>query len=525
MKKIFLIIILLGIIICSITIEGEIKTINSNHIITYNMIEKPNNLIMTDNSNIRQKDLLVALFQGLVSEDIEGEIKPALAEDYKVSEDGLGYTFNIKKNIRYSDGQEIYAEDFVGFFKEFLQDKNNIYAEQLDCVFGAKDFRQGKSDYSKVAISAIDNKTLLIRLNYQCPYFIDIIGQPIMTLREYNKLGNNIENLYSEIKYTGPFKIVSAKDNEGIVLSKNENYYDSNAVTKEKIRVLFIKDSEEALAYFDSKNDNSNNIDIMADSPINEYERLSLEEKINSYPSSTVYYLNFNIFSKGIVSDINFRNALNVSFSKEYYAQQISKDFAKAASVYVPMKEKNYKVFETYGDRDKAFAYLEKTKFTGNEALTVIYEEDGLNRRIVEDMAKNFSSDLKVNIVAKGYKKGELEEAIKNHQFDIYLEKFTPAYSDPYLYYDQWYSKSVNNKTKFSNAEYDSLFINAKYEKNQNRRVELFRQCDNILKNQLPSVPIYYINTAICIKPNLAGVYSTTTGNIKLEYLTRIADK
>ncbi len=83
----------------------------------------------------------------------------------------------------------------------------------------------------------------------------------------------------------------------------------------------------------------------------------------------------------------------------------------------------------------------------------------------------------------------------------------------------------MNNKTKFSNAEYDSLFINAKYEENQNRRIELFRQCDNILKNQLPSVPIYYINTAICIKPNLAGVYSTTTGNIKLEYLTRMADK
>lgn len=489
------------------------------------MSEKPKDLMMTDNSSIRQKDLLVALFQGLVSEDNEGKIKPALSEEYKVSSDGLGYTFNIKNNAKYSTGEEIYAEDFVEFFKEFLQDKNNIYAEQLDCVFGAKNFREGRSDFNNVAISAIDKKTLLIRLNYNCPYFIDILCQPIMTLREYNKLGNNIESLYSEIKYTGPFKIQSANEKDGVVLSKNDNYYDSNEVAKEKIRIRFIKDSEEALAYFDSKNDNSNNIDIMADSPINEYERLSLEKKINSYTSSTVYYLNFNMFSKGIISDINFRNALNVSFSKEYYAQQISKDFAKAASVYAPVKERSYKVFETYGDKEKAFSYLEKTKFTGDETLTVIYEEDGLNRRIVEDMAKNFSADLRVNIVAKGYKKAELEEVIKNNQFDIYLEKFTPAYSDPYLYYDQWYSKSVNNKIKFSNVEYDNLFIKAKYEENQNRRIELFRQCDNILKNQLPSVPIYYINTAICIKPNLAGVYATTTGNIKFEYLTRIVDK
>jgi peptide/nickel transport system substrate-binding protein len=87
------------------------------------------------------------------------------------------------------------------------------------------------------------------------------------------------------------------------------------------------------------------------------------------------------------------------------------------------------------------------------------------------------------------------------------------------LYYDQWYSKSPNNITRYNNSKFDEIFIKAKYETDETQRYILFRQCENILKDDLPAAPIYYINTVICTKPNIMGVYSTSLGNVKLDYL------
>jgi len=117
MKKIFYVILIIGIIICCISVEKESNFTSIDNCITYNLGQKPNNLLMTDNYNIREKDLLLALFQGLVTEDIDGEIIPALAKEYKISEDGLGYTYTIRENLKYKNGKEIDAKTFVEFFR------------------------------------------------------------------------------------------------------------------------------------------------------------------------------------------------------------------------------------------------------------------------------------------------------------------------------------------------------------------------------------------------------------------------
>jgi len=382
MKKIFYVILIIGIIICCISIEKESNFTSIDNCITYNLGQKPNNLLMTDNYNIREKDLLIALFQGLVTEDIDGEIIPALAKEYKISEDGLGYTFTIRENLKYKDGKEIDAKTFVEFFREFLEDKNNIYASQLDCIFGAKEFREGKRSFEEVAITAKEKNVLVIRLNYKCPYFMKIISHPVYTLREYDNLKKNGNNKFLNSNSSGPFYIKELNENNEIVLLKNKNYYSESSVTNEKIKIKFVEDKEKALAYYEMLNNNEDNIDLLVDSPINEYLRLSHEDKVKSFPSNTVFYLNFNITKKGIINDENFRNAINSIISKEYYSQLISKHYAKPASLYVPKSNSSEKLFSTYGNKELAMDYLSKTKFSGKEELTFIYEEDSFNKRI-----------------------------------------------------------------------------------------------------------------------------------------------
>ncbi|MEG0774460.1 peptide ABC transporter substrate-binding protein [Clostridium sp.] len=518
MKKLFYIIFILGIIICSISVEKENKDQVSSDFITYNLGVKPNNLIMTSSYNIREKDLLVALFQGLVTEDMEGEITPSLAKEYKISEDGLEYTFILKENLKYSDGEKITSEEFLDFFKSFLEDKSNIYASQLYCIFGAKDFAQGKVGFDNVAINAKDKNTLVIRLNYKSPYFIKILCEPVYVLRDYKELGKGTLN-YKNVKYTGPFAIEKIYDNGDFGLIKNDMYYNSNEVTDEKIKVTFVEDEEKALASFEL-NDKNNSVDIMTESPINEYLRLSQEGKIRGFSSSTVYYLNFNIHSDNLIGDINFRNALNTAFSKEYYAQQISKDFAKPASLYVPKDNSMEKSFDTYGNKEKGIEYLKKTTFTGQEKIILVYEENSSNKRVAEDLSKNISQDLQIDIICKGYKDEILDQVIQKGEYDIYLSKFTPIFNDLSLYYELWDSKARENKIKYNNSYYDELVRSVKYEIDEEKRASVYKKCEELLKNDLPAVPIYYANTQICIKPNIYGVYASSSGNIRLEYIS-----
>jgi ABC-type oligopeptide transport system substrate-binding subunit len=519
MKRLFYIILLIGILICTITIESKGNLIATNNYITYNLGAKPNNLIMTDSYDIREKDLLIALFKGLISEDIEGNISPALAKEYKVSEDGLEYTFTLREGLKYSNGDIITSKDFVEFFKSFLEDKDNVYVSQLYCIFGVKDFVDGKGDFSNVAIRAKDENTLSIRLNYSCPYFIKILSEPVYSLRDYKNLEKPSYN-DREVRYTGPFLIEKTDKNGELNLTKNLKYYDNDDVTEEKIRVTFIDNVEEALARFEL-NDKNNNIDIMIDSPINEYLRLSLEDKVKSFPSSTVYYLNFNIHSKSLIGDINFRAALNSIFSKEYYAQQISNGFAKPASLYVPRNNTDERTFNTYGNKEIGEEYLKKTKFTGQEQLILVYEKNNFNKRVAEDLAKNILEDLRIDILCQGYEKEELGEILEKGKYDIYLNKFTPISNDLSLYYELWNSKSKENRIKYNNAEFDKLIKSARHEAEEEKRNLLYKQCEMILKNELPSVPIYYVNTLICVKPNIYGVYATALGNIRLEHISK----
>ncbi|WP_017416732.1 peptide ABC transporter substrate-binding protein [Clostridium tunisiense] len=519
MKKLFYIIFLIGILICSVSIENENRAINTTDYISYNLGQRPNNLVMTDNLDVRKKDILLALFQGLVTEDANGEIINGIAEEYTVSEDGLEYTFKIRESAKYSNGDKIVAQDFTNFFKSFIEDKNNIYAEQLNCIFGVQDFKNRKVGFEEVAIKAKDERLLSIRLNYRCPYFIKILSQPVYSLRDYNVLMNGFDESYKKIRYTGPFIVDKINEKKHIIIAKNLNYYGSNEVTNEVIKFTFVEDKEKALANFELNGEGEENIHIVADTPVNEYFRLENEGKLKSFPSNSVYYLNFNIKGNKLAGDINFRNALNSILSKEYYSQQIAKNFAIPASLYVPKGNADKKLFDTFANKNQSEEYLKKTNIKGNETITLVYEEDGLNKRIAEDLAKNILQDLGIHISIKGYRQDELEQVIQKNQYDMHLSKFKPIFDDMYLYYDIWSSKSKENLIRYSNPKYDEIVKAAKYEWNEEQRSVFYRQCEDILREDLPSVPIYYINTILCIKPNITGVYATPSGNIKLEYL------
>ncbi|WP_040193014.1 ABC transporter substrate-binding protein [Clostridium culturomicium] len=516
MKKILAFTMIVMIIFLGISIERDISVVDNKNpydqYINYNMAANPENLKLTATNYVREKDLLINLFQGLVKEDENGKIVGALAEEFQVSEDGLEYNFKLRDNIYYSTGSKITSKDFVDFFKSFLDDESNIYRSDLDFIYGVKDYREGRIDFSQVAIISKDDM-LTIRLNNPCPYFLEILSHPIYVLRDYEKL-NNYKNRYNEIRYTGPFIIKSVLGDE-VILSKNERYYNSKNITDEEIRISFIDSAENALAIFeDTENKTGNKVDVMMDVPVNEVYRLKKQNMIKSFAGNESLFLSFNDSEERISGDIKFRIAVKDSLNREVCSESISESLLNTVYSSVEAEGKTLEVFKPQfeGNAKKYFKDLNKER---NSKIIVIYEDKSLQRRVAKELCEELSKATGMEFEPMAYSSEEIKNVIEAGEYDICISSFQYKYEGEFEYLNQLAAAQGNEECK--DKVHKTLYIMDEDERNT-----VFEECEQILSEKLSQIPLYEVNNVICYKNEFSGFYVNKRGNIDLEMIKRV---
>ena len=544
MKKLLCIILIFMMMLNSGCIEKKVKLTNYRKYLVYNMGELPKDLLMLNSDDIREKDLLLALFEGLVREDKYGQIVPAMAEKFDISADKIGYTFKLRKDLHYSDGTVIKAIDFVRLFHNILLEKDNIFAEQLYCIFGAKDFSMGKVNFDKVAILEKDDLTLEIRLNSPNAYFINILSNPVFTLRETNMNIKNWKDNYGKIQYSGPFIIKAINEDGEISLLKNEKYWRAHEIVSSEMLFTSIKDEEKTLADFETtESSDTSKIDVFVSPPISEGNTLSMEKKTITVPTKSMYYLTFNLKTSGSVEDNNFRNAISAIISKEFIIQSLSKDLAVPAINYTSSSITNDNsgklIFDVFGSKDKGTKYLKEYLKTNNfekkPELIIVYESKSLDDKMAKEIAKNIKENLDevaknikghfddedylaVKVVCKGYDKNELNKVLKQGEYNILFSKIDEENGDVYNFFSRWTSGSKYNIYGYKNLEYDKIIEKAIIEKDNKNKINLYNQAQEILAKDLPCIPVFIVNTVICKKENVKDIYTTKGGNLIFDY-------
>lgn len=525
-------------------IEKKVKVTNYRKYLVYNMGELPKDLLMLNSDDIREKDLLLALFEGLVREDKYGQIVPAMAEKFDISEDKIGYTFKLRKDLHYSDGTAIKAIDFVRLFHNILLEKDNIFAEQLYCIFGAKDFSMGKVNFDKVAILEKDDLTLEIRLNSPNAYFINILSNPVFTLRETNMNIKNWKDNYGKIQYSGPFIINAINEDGEISLLKNEKYWRAHEIVSSEMLFTSIKDEEKTLADFETtESSDTSKIDVFVSPPISEGNTLSMEKKTITVPTKSMYYLTFNLKTSGSVENNNFRNAISAIISKEFIIQSLSKDLAVPAINYTSSSITNDNsgklIFDVFGSKDKGTKYLKEYLKTNNfekkPELIIVYESKNLDDKMAKEIAKNIKENLDevaknikghfddedylaVKVVCKGYDKNELNKVLEQGDYNILFSKIDEENGDVYNFFSRWTSGSKYNIYGYKNLEYDKIIEKAIIEKDKNNKIKLYNEAQEILAKDLPCIPVFIVNIVICKKENVKDIYTTKGGNLIFDY-------
>lgn len=251
--------------------------------IVYSITSIPENLKSIGELNKREQDIVCATSKGLVELDAEGNIKPVLAQDYTVSDDGLEYLFKIRDDIYWSDGSKITPNDIVDFFREVITEESEISA--LLNVFGVKDYINGSNSFSNTVAITSTEDSLKIRLNSKDDGFIEELTKPQYRVRKELLFWEDIDKNYSSITYSGNYYISSMSDSE-IILKRADN---SNAELAQTIHLVKDDSEDLALAAFEI-----GERDIVMNPPTSQLQRLKDEGKLVESPSDEAIYLAFN---------------------------------------------------------------------------------------------------------------------------------------------------------------------------------------------------------------------------------------
>ncbi|WP_446897682.1 peptide ABC transporter substrate-binding protein [Clostridium sp. LBM24168] len=507
------------VILSGISVEKKVRQTDSNdyqNSIVYNINDFPKDLIMLSSYNIQEKDVLSNLFDGLVSIDEDGNIVPDLAEKWDVSQDKTQYTFTIRNNAKWSNGEDITAEDFVDFFSHILNKKlKNIYSNQLNCIFGVEKYRKDNGDFENVAIKALNRKTLQIRLNYSSDYFLNIMAQPIYSLRKIDDDLFNWKKRYNDIAYSGSFKIDKISDEGYIEMKRNDKYWNKNNVKNSKIVITSFPSSESALAAFQN-----NKVNVFTNPPISEIKNI---ENVSVVPTYGGEALVFNIKKQGILDNEYFRKSIALSIDRKNIVQNILKNKVDAASVYIPYNSK-INLVDLIAQKKEAEKFMDKANYQYNGVpLKIIYMNTVENKKICDSIAKNIKSTFNIEVKCYGYDKDNFENELKGKNYDIAEINYRGNYYYPMELLNNFESRSKLNFGGYASTEFDTKMLQATFENDGSKRLDDLKEAESILLDDNAIIPLYFDNTIICVKNYVKGVYLNKLGNVKLDkaYLSK----
>jgi len=488
----------------------------------------PESLDPHKTSTVVESDILLDLLEGLVTYNAKAEVVPGVAESWSVSADGLVYTFRLRKEAMWSNGDPVTAGDFVFSFRRLLDPATGAkYATTLYTLKNAEAVNKGRAAVDALGARAVDDRTLELTLETAAPYFIAQLahqtGLPVhrATVERVGKDFVKPENWVSN----GAYMLKSFVPNDKLVAVKNPKYRQAASVRFDQVIFYPLEDRSAALRRFQA-----GEIQYYNDVPTDQLKfiRANLKDSFRLAPYLGTYYFVFNT-RKAPFNDARVREALALVIDREFLAEDIWGGTMIPAYSLVPPGIGNYgapaemagKALSPIEREDRAKALLKEAGYgPGLKPLTIeirynTSENHKATSVAMADMwkplnieARLVNSDLKSHY-ALLREKGD---------FDIARAGWIADYSDPqnFLFLAQSDNKGLNYAS-YANPAYDALMQSAAKEQDLGRRAAILRQAEVLFLKDMPFIPLMFYGSKTLISPKIAGFES----NVLDRHLTR----
>ncbi|MCP8969154.1 peptide ABC transporter substrate-binding protein [Ectobacillus ponti] len=464
---------------------------------------------------------------------------PGVAESFTKSDDGKTYTFKLRKDAKWSNGDPVTAKDFVYSWQRAVDPATAAeYSYIMFDVKNAQAINEKKMPVDQLGVKAVDDYTLEVQLENPVPYFVELTS--FATFYPLNEKfvkaqGDKFGLEASTTLYNGPFVLSDWKHEQGWQYKKNDNYWDNKTVKLSEINVSVVKEVATGVNLYEAK----------------DVDRVGLSaEFVDKYKSApefktakdvSVYFLRLNQSRGGkqtALSNLKARQALSMAYDKDALVSVILNNGSVPANYLVPsdfVKGADGKDFrKANGDMNKFDAakakklWEEAKKELGQDKVTLEllnYDSDSakkIGEYLKEQLEKNLPG-LTVSIKQQPFKQ-KLDLETKG-DYDFSFAGWGPDYPDPMTFLDMFITGGAHNQMGYSNKEYDKLIADGKGPllTDQKKRLEELAKAEKVLFDDAAIAPIYQRGTSYLERPYVKGIVDHNFGgdySYKWAYVT-----
>ncbi|MDC3106113.1 peptide ABC transporter substrate-binding protein [Gammaproteobacteria bacterium] len=454
-------------------------------------------------TGVPEHHVISALMEGLVLKDRKTLLpRPGVAESWNISDDGRVYTFKIRDNARWSNGDSLTANDFVWSWWRALQPAlGNLYAYMLFPIENAQEYYEGAlTDFSKVGAKALDENTLQVTLNHPTPYFLQLLDHyslfPVHqeTIEKFGAAdergtrwtyaGNLVGN--------GAFTLDEWEINRKILVKKNKNYWDSDNVDLNEIVFLPIDNMVTEERMF-----RAGQLHVTSSLPA---DKIATYKEIDDSPMRISPYLGTYFYRINVdvphLQDSRIRRALAMAIDRVNLVEKITKGGQIPAYAMTPPGTMGYFPESSLQyDPEQARKLLSDAGYPDGKDFPIteiLYNTNEGHRKIAIAIQEMWKKNLNIDI------------QILNQEWKVYLDSESAGeyqisragwigdYVDPNNFLDMFICEGGNNRTGWCNEEYDDLILKiAPATKSHEERLEIFQKAETMLLDDMPVIPIY----------------------------------
>ena len=456
-----------------------------------------------------------AMIECLYRDDENDVPQPAGAETVDISDDKLVYTFHLREDATWSNGDPVVATDYEFAWQQALNPKvASDYAYMLYFIHNAEPYFNGEVEWSEVGVKVIDDHTLEVTLDNPLPYATDLFAFPTLApinQKFYEEVG--ADKYATDAEYfccNGMYELTEWSHNSQIVFQKREEYWNADAVGPDEIVYKIITDSQAGLNSYLSREIDYTDLD--SGEVVQQAEAAGFEVGVK--PARSSYYLIVNTEDE-FMSNQNLRLALAYAIDKQALIDTVYQNDNQPMTSFTPpaiygaagadgptfqeaLLEERGEMYPASGDLEKAQEYLqaalEELGCTVDELnLSIDCADDSLRRNCATFLQEQWRQNLGIeNITVNSMQTKQVSANRQSGDYCMSLGGWSPDYNDAINFLDLWVTDGGNNDSFWGNEEYDNLIAQATAEADVEVRQQYLFDAEEILAAEMPIIPLYW---------------------------------
>ncbi len=479
------------------------------------------------NSAVDGGNMLLHNFECLLLVGQDGTLQPGQAESWETSEDGLTWTFHLREGLKWSDGSDLTANDFVYSWKRVCDPMVAApYADTVLSMVEGFDAAIG-GDLDALQVVAADDRTLVVTLSSPCSYFGSLAAFATLSpVQQATVEANGDAWAVSPETYisNGAFYVSEWVPGSYILMSKNPYYWDADSIKLDGIKFNLIEDPNASYSAYQT-----GEVLMIKDVPTEEIPSLTGNSEFYVEPIIGTYYINLNL-TEEVFQNKKVRQALSLAIDREYLAGTLMQGTYTAAGNFMGPGWIDTDGKEFMDNANGGQPYIDNANYESNLAKAkelmaeagypdgagfpaIAYTtNDASYHKVVAEYLQQAWGELGINMEVNIVEWQSFTPMRRSQEYDVARNGWVGDYSDPSNMLDLLYSSNGNNDGKFSNEEYDAAMNTSRTTLDAAERSAALHQAEDILMEEVGCIPLAYYNDFWLQSDKITGMWHSAYG-------------